>query len=961
MVALDHDGDLSTDAWLCRGPSATSANWVLMRGESDGTGAAVPFSFHPTDLRCSVHDELSVAPTPGGGQRLLVVPAYADDGTPLDDAARSVYWQLAFDLDAGEAAWEPALLPRDRYQRWHDRQCRNGIAAAATGLPVYGAGLGLDRQIDINGDGLVDVLRFELASGDGTGNHAEIVEDLREDTDGLSPGAWKNTHICADAVTEHRDAVIRAWQNTGEAYVDAGIVHSFEGIAHANLWLNFVGAQLLDVNDDGLVDLVLPPSTPAGGWTLLAPRGDGTFVASGTGLPKGWPSYTDDETWEDALSLGAKVRTFGMGVDRNGDSADPDVNDERPGILFIGAIPEDEGFDWLTVANLWEPGGTNEGEHIVEIVDGLGRTTTFDYEVVDASDRDAPTGHRASLSVATWVATQMCVEAQTEAYQQDPDPAADLWSMRCTNFDYEGGVVDRWGRGLLGFEEIRTVEAGIWHEFSSTWTRYSVDADADLHDYLAVGRPLEQVVLHGADDIMQNVDDVAEISRTTWTWTHLPTPLVGGRTVTSYASEVRERAYWLPEGRPFYSEAPLPDELDDLPAYADVTTTETRDAYGTILSSVRDAALGERTEFSAAGVVHDTTDWLLGQVAHVEVESCAHAGDCKTRTSEFTYDAAVGLPATVVEEPGDPDLELTTTVLREGHGNVWWSGAAPMGGAPRVTTTAWDPEGVQPLSVINPLSQVTHVVHDTASGALRAVVEPGGTTRTFKYDGFYRETRRDRLATPLGVSDGAPTAIEYMAGADAAWPAVPGVAMRVRETTASGQRVTKHLNRLGLPVLAVWRGALAVPGAIPPTIGAGSDVYQRIRYDIYGEIGERSVPQWVGSNPLGWEHIDRDRLGRPIRAIAPDGTVLSQTTYGHHTGLVASTVVTTWDANQRSEITELVTRIMVFYQKDHASPCTARVRSPNSRSLSRISSAVLVQTKGLPSLLCTSTYPSVPT
>ena len=877
MVVIDHDADLATDAWLCRGDSALDSRWVLMRAESDGMGAAVPFTFHPTDIACSVHDELAVAPLATGAQRLLVIPAYDEDGEPIDDAERNSYSRLELDLATEASSVLPSVLPRDRYQRWHDRQCRNGIAYDLVDLPVYGAGLGLDRQVDVNGDGLVDVLRFELAAGDGVAAQAAIVDDLRPDLTGVNPLEWAAPHVCDDDVAIHRDAVIRLWQNTGEAYIDGGVVHEFQGIAHANLWLNFAGSQVMDVTDDGLMDLVLPSSGENGGWTLLASRGDGTFAARNTNLPDGWPAYSSDAGWEAAFELAERVRTFTVA---------PDL--ERPGILFVGFI-EDGGPEWVTVANIYAPGAPNDGEHVVGIVDGLGRQTTFDYKTVDASNQFALSGPRVPLPGAPWVTNRMCVEARTEGYgQEGPND--------CTSFEYSGGVLDRRGRGMLGFEEVRAKGEQVPRV---SWTRYSTDYDVAIDDYPAAGRPLERIEVTYVAPI-----NTAEIQRTEWAWKRVPTALIGGETALTHASETRVRNY---------AHAATPgdfwdsDELDGLTPHAERVHTEERDALGTVLESVDEAELGERVEMRASGVTHDTAQWLLGQVERVEVESCPYYGDCKTRTTDFTYAVSTSAVNTVVTHPGDPELKLTTTVQREGHGNVWHSSTVGAVGQPRVTITDWDAEGVHPLRVTNPIGHVSHVVHDVASGAVRAMVEPGGITKIYRYDGFYRQTRKDRLATPLGASDGAPTTTTYLAGAQAGWPQVPGVAMRIDIAQTAGQRVVTHFNRVGQPVLQVWRGALAVPAVIPPTIGSGVEVYQRTRYDIHGEVNERSVPQWVLSlpdgtvqEPAGWERFERDALARPVRSIAADGSVLAQTTYAHFAqdaGLAASTRVTTTDIN----------------------------------------------------------------
>src|SRR5262249_42713813 len=151
---------------------------------------------------------------------------------------------------------------------WHDARCRNGLANAYSGLTVFSAGLGNDKGIDVNGDGLLDILRFELEAGDTVTQQDEIAQGLIDDGDDAllvpDPGVWGGPQICGEEIREHQDAGIRLYTNTGEGFLPGPIVRELDGIAHANYWLNFVGAQLLDANDDGLADLALPSTGPDG-------------------------------------------------------------------------------------------------------------------------------------------------------------------------------------------------------------------------------------------------------------------------------------------------------------------------------------------------------------------------------------------------------------------------------------------------------------------------------------------------------------------------------------------------------------------------------------------------------------------------------------------------------------------------------------------------------------------------
>ncbi len=95
-----------------------------------------------------------------GPSSLLVIPAYGSDVALIASADRDDYRRLRFEPENDVSTLEAVGLPRDRYQRAHDRYCQNGLAEESGLGPISTAGLGVDRHIDVNDDGLQDVLRF---------------------------------------------------------------------------------------------------------------------------------------------------------------------------------------------------------------------------------------------------------------------------------------------------------------------------------------------------------------------------------------------------------------------------------------------------------------------------------------------------------------------------------------------------------------------------------------------------------------------------------------------------------------------------------------------------------------------------------------------------------------------------------------------------------------------------------
>ena len=880
VVAVDHDGDRATDAWLCRGQSYLDANWTLALRSASAPGG---FAFHETQVGCSIHDEISILPMGGGGQRLLVIPAYDDDGSPIDDDARDEYQRLDLDLTSGTAGLFPSGLPRDRYQRWHDPRCRNGIAHTYSELTVFSAGLGNDKLIDVNGDGLVDVLRFELAAGDSVAEQDDIAQGLPTDVSDLLFWDWDDPTLCNADANEEQDAGIRLYTNTGEGFLAGPMVYDLDGVAHASYWLNFVGAQLLDADDDGRVDLALPSNGEGGEWTVLRSHGDGTFLAGPIALPAGWPAYTDNDTWRDDLAASRRARVFSLQVDRRSAGE----------LLFVGQVGDEPSQTWPTAVNLWHRSASPAESvgRVRSVVDGLGHDVTFHYEGRDVSELEPSSSEQAPVPGAMFVVARM----DEGATEWDPVANTHAYAQRQTHFTYAGASIDRFGGGLLGFSDVIETVQGRGKTSTKVHTRYSHAFDAQLHDWTETGKPIERIsarVIDGPENGIESApdDDQLHIEQTSWTWTTAPTSLAGGTTSLTYAAEQRVRAYQRK-----YTDLPTLDlfaAVAALTPYRDATRSETRDAFGSPTASTTATWLGETVTRTYSDVEHDTESWLLGRIGTMSTTSCSYGGDCKTRTSASTYDENTGALETTTTEPGDPVLELQTELVRDPRGNVI-TVSNSSGGAIRWRSTSYDAEGALPESFTNQLGQTSYVIHHSASGALLAEVDVAGATQRTTMDGFLRPTGITVHSTPLGPDDGAAASVEYLPPN----PMEPMSAMRVREIDRSGQQTTTHVLPTGDPILRVWFGMAPLQGLVPVEIGAGLEIEQRYAYDVFGHDAAVSVPKWVGAGgDTYWTETDRDPAGNPIRTVAPDGTVLAEQVYSSFPAMIASRRVDSIDA-----------------------------------------------------------------
>lgn len=823
MVPFDQNGDGFSDVWMCRGASYADGNWVLARHNGGGS-TALGFEFHETGVSCSAHDELLVTSPDGGPPSLLFIRAYDDAGELLPDAERTSYQQLRFDPLSETGVVTPTNLPRDTYQRVHDRYCWGGLPISLYGGSLLGAGIGYDKQLDVNGDGLPDILRFELVDGDDASTDFDAIAA------GLPNGEWDDVEQCGDDADLAHDAGLVVYYNTGRGYERGDFVLDLPGNAHANFWLNVVGAVQYDIDDDNRFDLLLPAVGDGTDWTALSVRPDGSWWTDTAGIPDGWPAYDDDENWRDEIVRGASTRVLAF----------TEVPATRAALAFVGLVEEEFRTQWPAAVNIRGVTVADSVGRVQTIIDGLGAEIDITTGSTFTPDHGAQ-WPAAPLGQALWV---------TKEVQRTSPGGGPRWSV----YDYQRAAFDRRTGSSLGFETTR-----VETDFDVTFTRFDRTYDATMEEFTHRGRPVERRTLAVVRSNEQWID---HFDRATWTWT-TKTLEVGDHFASfTYPQSHTTAAYALPPGVCALEEPCV--DFNSARAYREATTTEARDDFAVLVSSVETVANGTQTTLSQTEVEHDLDAWLIGMVGLTSVERCRD-GACVTRTSRNAYDDVTGALTHLWVQPGDPILELHTAYGLDAHGNV----AATLQDSPsdlRLTSTTWDAEGAFPESHTNQVGHVSYTVFDPASGALLAQVDAGGVTSKTSYDGVYRPVLSSLHGTPLGPHDGAPTATEYLAG-DTEAP------LLVRSTTPNGQRVTEFIGPTGHLNERRWLGMAPIVGPVPPSapIPVGGEVYQRFDYDPRGTLLAKSLPQWLTQpEPTGWYTRVVDNLGRETERRAPD-------------------------------------------------------------------------------------------
>ena len=870
VYPLDHDGDSYTDYWICEGGGYKSGEWTLVladKAPNDGS-SPVTYAFHPSGVGCSVHDEVAIG-TPDGGRRqaLLVVPAYetdlavqphpddpefaqnidlyVSDYEPTPESARIKYFTLRF--DPGEVGYlESSGLPRDHYQRWHDLLCRNGVAEIYGAPPVVSSGLGHDKHVDLNGDGFVDVLRFELASGDDESNLSAIKTGLGDSGWDESPGGPHN--LCDDELDDPVDAVLRVYWNTGSEYRPGPVAFSFDDVnAHATMWLDFVGAQLYDIDRDGRLDLLMPSIGDGNGFSGLISQGDGTFTVSPSNMPPdGWPAYTGNEAvgdWKEEAERFTKRRT--LAVQYSGTLAAPEL-------WFVGVEPADGAFWDDGAIRRIVPNSLEARERITDVVDGVGAHTTFDYDTDGASPLST------GSVFPRRVVTKPRLVVSKYGAQSSPGDDLQIWE-----YEYGEARSDAFDGEFLGYDRIARTRSFIDRVERS----YDFTYDVDLATYPFADRVAESVRLTNLEGAVSDGYEHAIWTQRTPTLVTKAHP--GGDSWFSYAGVEQSQTFsgtTLCEGANGWADCA--GEV----VHSEVTITRTLDDYGTTTMSRISHTDGDKTTTTAEDIVHDTDEWLLDQVARTNVQSCVVGAPCGDRVVETTYFPSTGAVHTSTVQPGTDD-GLATTLSYDPHGNVSQTLQEDAFDNKRITTATYDAEGAFLENATNAEGHTTWYVAEPTSGALGALADPNGITSVTHFDGFFRPVHVERRPSPMGSPDGAPAQTTYLDGE----PAVPNSAFRVRHDRPGGQRIFEDYGSSGHLVRSTWYGMRdsVVYGdwlSAPP----GGDVVRVHWYDIRGrEIG-RSVPTYEGQLD-GDGHAPHetafayDNLNREVTRTRPDG------------------------------------------------------------------------------------------
>jgi len=452
------------------------------------------------------------------------------------------------------------------------------------------------------------------------------------------------------------------------------------------------------------------------------------------------------------------------------------------------------------------------------ISNGLGSTISIAYKAL--TDKSIYTKDITSINPYLDFQGPLYVVSQTQT-------SNGIGGNYTTNYTYAGAKLHELGGGFLGFRQVTAndPQTGI-----TTTTTYRQD-----YPYQGLPQTIEKRTATG---------QLLNQAQNTWQ----NTSLGSGSYHRSDLIQTTEQGWDL-------NGAALPR----------TQTNTAYDAYGnaTLIKVATDDGYTNAGPVSPFGNVktttntytNDTTNWLLGRLTRATVTSALPTGASATRTSGFAYEASSGLLTQEIIEPDIASLKLTTSYTLDTFGNrvtVTVSGADI---ATRTSSTAYDAQGRFALSSTNALGHTETRTFEPGFGNVLTLKGPNGLTTNWAYDGFGRKLQENR-------ADGTQSNISFSFCANNC----PANGVYTITSTSSGAPASTvyydSLNRELRKSTVGFDGRVASVDKV---------------YNNMGQVTATSRPYFPGE-AVSWTQFQYDVLGRPVRVTEADGGV-TQSSY----------------------------------------------------------------------------------
>jgi RHS repeat-associated protein len=675
------------------------------------------------------------------------------------------------------------------------------------------------NMLDVNGDGLVDVVRA-FARTFSSGGKIEV-----------SHSTWFNRGDTA--------AGTKRWLKDSSAY---GQGYTLPLSLDTQVGEEQACVQMTDLNGDGLVDIVYSRDGdnyvgPGGKRTVtntdpFSGTNNGAFINTG----KGW---IQDQSWglPDGFKLGKKNQPDpnSMVVDVNGDGF-PDIvagirNGERPVVYLNQAKPE--------IITAITDGFGSELQVEYHRLNDPTPTPGFGTRVYEKFTGTLPVGH------ASLIDSRMVVSR----YSEPNGLGGRNWkSQRYGDLRY-----DKTNESSLGFGWVEALD-----ETNGQFTR------TDSHrQFPFAGSPILTQT-----SVNLTASDIALIPPN---HSGCPAFTAGRKNLSIQTAIYAEMPSQIGVGgtirRPVQTTSV--NQIFDLDGTLKGETITTQnlanfDAYGFVkISSVTSLDGSSVTTNSAYNHNITSTKWHLGRLSTASVTKTQPGLTANQKKSAFTYDTGTGILKSETVEPGHP-LSVTKSYTHDTFGNVVSTTVAGSG-LTRSSSTTYDSRGRFVIAETNDLGFTATYNYDSDKALVLSAKGINGLTTSFTYDPFgtlihtaHPDSTETAEVTGYAANFSVPNSV---------WPhnSTQSIAY-FRAKQSSGSPIGKvYLDALGREL--VTETTILKNGTAGGSSRYGK-VYSVTRYDRQGRKSSVSDPFAAGETP-NYTTIEYDLLSRITRTNRP--------------------------------------------------------------------------------------------
>lgn len=242
-------------------------------------------------------------------------------------------------------------------------------------------------------------------------------------------------------------------------------------------------------------------------------------------------------------------------------------------------------------------------------------------------------------------------------------------------------------------------------------------------------------------------------------------------------------------------------------------------------------------------------DWHLARLTDSSVTQFSPGKPSQTRRAQFSYSSKTGQLIKEVSLVGSPS-ESTIDYGRDVFGNKVASRTSVKTGEPlRTSRVKYDPLGRFPISTTNNIGHTSRAEFDEVSGAITARIDPNGLRQIVRYDSL------QRVRQEIDV-----TGVATVTHTD--FTSTGALAFTVTKQVGTLPATVSAHDAVGRPR---WQSSIGFEGK-PVTV--------EYEYDALGRLVRSTIPRFKGEQAQ-FTVRRYDKLDRQIEERRPDGAILS--------------------------------------------------------------------------------------